>query len=255
MEDMPAYEEEIIEAEKEGVKYHFLAGPERIEGNGAAAAFTYTPMMLGEIDESGRRSPVPSGKPSKSMDVEFVIIATGQKVDTDFLPQIADTATGKTKAEGVYAAGDCTNETASVIEAIAAGRRSAEAIHKSLGGAGSVMESKSQMRSYFIEVSDVGTKKEPTPMIPIAERFPGFKEVETGLAEDAARREAARCMHCGCINCLRCVAVCPYNARTLEFPIMTVDRELCRNCGACVSVCPTGALTSTVVDELAETKA
>ncbi len=255
MEDMPAYEEEIIEAEKEGVKYHFLAGPEKIEGNGAASAFTYTPMMLGEIDESGRRSPVPSGKPSKSIDVEFVIIATGQKVDTDFLPQIADKVTGKTKAEGIYAAGDCTSETASVIEAIAAGRRSAEAIHKSLGGAGSVMESKSQMRSYFIEVSDVGTKKESTPMVPVAERFPGFKEVETGLAEDAARREAARCMHCGCINCLRCVAVCPYNARTLEFPIMSVDRELCRNCGACVSVCPTGALTATVVDELAEVKA
>jgi ferredoxin len=116
------------------------------------------------------------------------------------------------------------------------------------------METKSQHRSYFIEVTDVGSAKEESPMLPVSERLSGFPEVETGLSEDAARREAARCMHCGCINCLRCVAVCPYNARTLDFPIMSVDRELCRNCGACVSVCPTGALTATVVDELAESR-
>ncbi|WP_020611021.1 FAD-dependent oxidoreductase [Sediminispirochaeta bajacaliforniensis] len=253
-EDMPAYEEEISEAEKEGVRYIFLAGPKSIEGNGKAAAFRYTPMSLGEIDESGRRKPVPSGAPSQSIDADFVIIATGQRVDTDFLPPLSDSSTGKTKSDGIYAAGDCTSETASVIEAIAAGRRSAQAIHQSLGGAGSVMETKSQHRSYFIEVTDVGSAKEESPMLPVSERLSGFPEVETGLSEDAARREAARCMHCGCINCLRCVAVCPYNARTLDFPIMSVDRELCRSCGACVSVCPTGALTATVVDELAESR-
>jgi NADPH-dependent glutamate synthase beta subunit-like oxidoreductase/dihydroorotate dehydrogenase len=253
-EDMPAYEEEIIEAEKEGVKYIFLAGPERIEGNGKATAFTYKPMKLGEIDDSGRRKPIPSDEDPRSVDADFVIIATGQKVDTDFLPAIADRDSGKTKAEGVWAAGDCTNDTASVIEAIAAGRRSAEAIHRSMGGTGSVIPEQKVNRDFFIEVTDAGTTKEPTPMIPVKDRFPGFTEVETGLAEDAARREAARCMHCGCINCLRCVYVCPYNARSLEFPTMTVDRDLCRNCGACVSVCPTGALTSTVVDELAEVR-
>jgi NADPH-dependent glutamate synthase beta subunit-like oxidoreductase/dihydroorotate dehydrogenase len=254
-EDMPAYKEEIIEAENEGVKYIFLAGPEKIEGNGSVSAFTYSPMKLGEIDDSGRRRPIPAGEASKSVDVDFVIIATGQKVDTDFLPPLADKETGKTREEGVYAAGDCTNESASVIEAIAAGRRSAEAIHRSLGGAGSVMEQKSVHRSYFIEVSDVGTQKEETPMIPVSDRFPGFAEVESGFCEDSGRREASRCMHCGCINCLRCVAVCPYNARVLEFPVMTVDRELCRNCGACVSVCPTAALTCTVVDQLVEERA
>jgi NADPH-dependent glutamate synthase beta subunit-like oxidoreductase/dihydroorotate dehydrogenase len=253
-EDMPAYAEEIVEAGNEGVQFVFLAGPHSITGNGSVAAFHYTPMRLGEIDESGRRRPIPSGEPARSVAVDVVVIATGQQVDTAFLPALADKESGKTREEFVYAAGDCTNTTASVIEAIAAGRRSAEAIHRSLGGAGSVVQQHDVQRSYFIAVSDVGTGRVPTPMMPVAERLPGFGEVETGLTEDAARREAERCLHCGCINCGRCVAVCAYRARTLEFPIMTVDRDLCRNCGACVSVCPTNALTATVVDELAEAR-
>jgi putative selenate reductase YgfK subunit len=251
-EDMPAYKEEIAEAENEGVRYIFLAGPESISGNGSVAAFNYKPMRLGALDASGRPRPEASGEPAVSVPVDFVILATGQQVDTSFMPAMVDRQSGKTREEGVYAAGDCTSADPSVIEAIAAGRRSAEAIHHSLGGSGSVLEQKSVHRSYFVEVTDSGTAGEKSPMIAVTERLPGFAEVETGLSEDAARREAARCMHCGCINCRRCVAVCPYGARTLEFPIMSVDRELCRNCGACVSVCPTAALTATVVDELAE---
>ena len=47
-----------------------------------------------------------------------------------------------------------------------------------------------------------------------------------------------------CISCHKCEKACCYNARTLHFPEMTVDRALCRNCGLCVDVCPTGALTA-----------
>jgi NADH-quinone oxidoreductase subunit F len=251
-EDMPAYKEEIAEAENEGVRYIFLAGPDSILGNGKVTAFNYKPMKLGALDASGRPRPEASGEPVVGVPVDFVILATGQQVDTPFMPPMVDRQSGKTREEGIYAAGDCTSADPSVIEAIAAGRRSAEAIHHSLGGSGSVLEQKSVHRSYFVEVSDTGTASEKSPMIAVSERLPGFAEVETGLSEDAARREAARCLHCGCINCRRCVAVCPYGARTLEFPIMSVDRDLCRNCGACVSVCPTAALTATVVDELAE---
>lgn len=52
-----------------------------------------------------------------------------------------------------------------------------------------------------------------------------------------------------CINCRRCITICPYGARHLEFPVMTVDQKLCRSCGACASVCPTGALTSRVAEQ------
>jgi NADH-quinone oxidoreductase subunit F len=248
-EDMPAYDEEIEEAEKEGVKFVFLAGPGRIEGHGRAETFYYRPMELGEIDESGRRRPLPTGEDDRPVEADFIILATGQKITTEFLPELIDPFTGLTGKKNVYAAGDCTGKTASVIEAIAAGRHAASAIDASLGGSGKVVEEKDHKRTFFIEVSDVGSPREQPAMLPMKDRIPGFNEVELGLSEDAARREAHRCMHCGCINCMRCVAVCPYNARMLDFPNMTVNTDLCRDCGACVSVCPTGALTARVVDE------
>lgn len=56
-----------------------------------------------------------------------------------------------------------------------------------------------------------------------------------------------------CIKCNKCVNICSYDARTLNFPEMRVDRNLCRNCGACTSVCPTRALTSIAVKKFTRT--
>lgn len=52
-----------------------------------------------------------------------------------------------------------------------------------------------------------------------------------------------------CTNCGLCVTVCPYRARKLDFPNMSVDKELCHSCSMCVKVCATRALTATVSDK------
>lgn len=56
-------------------------------------------------------------------------------------------------------------------------------------------------------------------------------------------------MRRGCIKCGKCVTVCSYCARKLDFPVMTVDEKLCRNCGMCVSICPTMALTAEIAPQ------
>ena len=103
-------------------------------------------------------------------------------------------------------------------------------------------------RAVDITIADGGTKRAEANFISLAKSVPGFAEVELGLDDKDAEDEANRCLHCGCTNCMRCVAACSYKARSLNFPIMTVDKELCRHCGACVSVCPTGALTAKVIN-------
>jgi NADPH-dependent glutamate synthase beta subunit-like oxidoreductase len=246
--EMPAYAGEVAAAEREGVKFIFLAGPHKLEGNGRVELFYYLPMQLGAPDESGRRRPVPSGAAPLALNADVAIVAVGQKVDADFLPALKGGAGAGTEASGIFAAGDCATGPASVIEAIAAGRTAAAEIDRYLGGDGQVQEEIRVDRLHFVEVAESSTAREQSGCLPAEQAVSGWLEVESGLQEDAARREATRCLHCGCINCGRCVAACSYDARNLDFPVMKVDQDLCRSCGLCVSVCPTGALTATVVD-------
>ena len=252
-EEMPAYAEEVAHAAEEGVKFLFLASPSKIE----AGNFFYTPMKLGEKDASGRRRPVPTGEPDLAIDADVVILAVGQRIDADFMP--AMNASGnfkhKTVENDVFVAGDCLTGPQSVINAIAAGREAASEIDRSLGGNGRVMDEEKVRCLRLAETADEHTARKESDFIEIADRVPGFNEVELGLKEDDSRAEAARCLKCGCINCGRCVAVCPYDARKLDFPVMTVDKKECRGCGLCVSVCPTGALTATVAEQTDEHKA
>lgn len=248
--EMPAYPEEVAQAKQEGVRFVFLAGPSKIEGRGKVEKFYYDPMKLGDIDSSGRRKPIKSGEPAVAIDADIVIVAVGQVIDAPFMPTIKDKAKGLTDTAGVFAAGDCVTGPASVVKAIAAGREAAATIDKYLGGDGIVMEIYGTKRSRAVDVviAEDGTPRKEAELLSVEKRIPGFAEVELGLDEKDAKEEANRCLHCGCTNCMRCVAACPYKARKLEFPIMTVDKDLCRSCGSCVSVCPTGALTATVVN-------
>ncbi|ATW25837.1 FAD-dependent oxidoreductase [Candidatus Formimonas warabiya] len=246
-EDMPATCEEVAYAEEEGVKFRFLAGPNRIEAAGKGYQLFYDPMQPGEVDGSGRRKPVPTGEEPVPLDADLIVIATGQNIDLSVLGRYhrGDLAEA---TKGIFFAGDCTTGPASVIEAVAAGKKAACEIDRFLGGEGKVEEENSSPRMHFVEVAEDDTIREKSLILPVEKRLPGFGEVESGLSEEAGRKEAMRCLHCGCINCGRCVAACAYQARALHYPEMTVNEELCRSCGLCVSVCPTGALRAEIVD-------
>lgn len=246
---MPAMGEEIEHAQEEGIKFVFLAGPRMFAGKSRVEKFYYDPMKLGDYDASGRKRPVSTGEEPVEMEADWVINATGQINNTVFLPVLKENGQCSTEAEGIFAAGDCATGPASVIKAIAAGKKAAAEVDTYLGGSGTVEGKNIFARLHFVEVAEDGACREKAGYLPVEKRIPGFAEVELGLKEDDARKEASRCLHCGCINCRRCVAACSYQARTLDYPVMKVNEDLCRNCGLCVSVCPTGALTATVVDQ------
>jgi len=86
-EEMPALDEEIIEAEEEGVKINYLMAPQRIIGSdGKVSGIECIRMELGEPDESGRRRPVPIEGSQITLDVDSVVPAIGQSIDLSFLP-------------------------------------------------------------------------------------------------------------------------------------------------------------------------
>ncbi len=145
-QEMPARVEEIERAKEEGIHFLNLNNPVRFIGDDKVEQIELVKMQLGEPDSSGRRRPEPIKGSNYTMDIDQVVIAIGQKPH----PVVMQTTPGlevnerkgtiivnnkgKTSREGVYAGGDVTTGAATVISAMGAGRRAAEAIDRLLRG-------------------------------------------------------------------------------------------------------------------------
>jgi len=220
--EMPVNPWEVEEAEKEGVQLEFLAAPTRILGEQGVTAVECIRMELGEPDESGRRRPIPIPGSEFLIPCDMVIAAIGQMPELEPIDGVgvtmwgalaADPETCATDRPGVFAGGDAVTGPSTVIEAVAAGNRAAESIHRYLTG-----QDLRQGRVFTVpkerivqkEIGEEGyMPRVKTPLLPIQERRGNFREVELGLSESAARVEASRCLDCAvCSECLECVKAC-----------------------------------------------
>ncbi len=146
--ELPARSEEVHHAEEEGIQFHFLTLPVEILGNeeGWVCGMKCQRMELGEPDESGRRRPIPVPGSEFILEVDMVVVAIGTGANP-LIPSttsdlqtnkwgyiVADPETGATSKKGVYAGGDIVTGSATVILAMGAGRKAADAIHKYLMG-------------------------------------------------------------------------------------------------------------------------
>ena len=140
--EMPARLEEVHHAKEEGIEFHLLRNPVQIlnDGNGQACGIECLKMELGEPDASGRRSPVAIEGSNYIIDVDTVVMSIGTSPN----PLIRSTTKGlevnrrgclvvneetnQTTREGVYAGGDAVTGAATVILAMGAGKKAAEAI-------------------------------------------------------------------------------------------------------------------------------
>ena len=144
--EMPARKEEVHHAQEEGVEFLMLHNPVEYIGNeaGWVTGMKCIKMELGEPDASGRRSPVPIKDSEFLIDVDTVVVAVGTMAN----PIVPATTTGLevnkkgyivtkdesglTSREGIYAGGDIVTGSATVILAMGAGRKAANAIHEYL---------------------------------------------------------------------------------------------------------------------------
>ena len=144
-EELPARQEEIENAEEEGIVCKFLAAPTKFIGDekGWVKAMECICMELGPPDDSGRRRPVPCKGSEFVMDTDTVVVAIGRTPNpiiqstTEGLQvtkwgTIVTDENGKTSIDGVYAGGDIVTGEATVISAMGAGKKAAQAIHEYL---------------------------------------------------------------------------------------------------------------------------
>jgi len=250
--EMPAHPHEVKEAEAEGVRIEFLVTPKRILGeNGKVTAIELIRMELGPPDETGRRRPIPIEGSEFTVPVNSMIPAIGEIPDTTFLPKeisiarrnriVVDPITLETTKPGIFAGGDAVTGPASVIEAIAAGKRAAVYIDQYLRGKPlKAIEEVETVEATWLSEEELKTvekrPRQPMPTLNPYERVRNFKEVELGLSIKSALAEARRCLLCGpCEECLESEDFC-------EADDVIIDENKCTGCGTCVIVCPFGAL-------------
>jgi NADH-quinone oxidoreductase subunit F len=209
-EAMPAYEEEIEEAEHEGVKLRLLTAPVEVVLDGKrVAGIKCLPMRLGEFDRSGRRRPEEGGD-AFVIPADQVLVAIGQTLDLQKLTNSVhletrnqafvnvNPVTGQTSEKWIFSGGDVVTGPSSVVEAVAAGERAAVGIDQYLTGAN---------HAFWRDVHEVDTAFDPDAepsdaareklnLIAVERRRNNFAEVEQPWCEAVAVRQAARCLRC-----------------------------------------------------------
>jgi len=204
--EMPASAEEIDGAIAEGVEIRFLAAPSRIISKNGKLELECVSMRLGEVDASGRPRPEPIEGSEFVMSFDTIIAAIGQRPEIPGRFNLSlgrgntievDPDTLATSKEGIFAGGDVVSGPASVIEAIAAGRQAAISIDRYLGGEGEIDETLAPPEGVVAPLEEA--EEEPrieVPALPVAERLKGFSQVELGLSDEMAIKEAKRCLRC-----------------------------------------------------------
>jgi NADPH-dependent glutamate synthase beta subunit-like oxidoreductase len=257
--EMPAIADEIEEAEHEGVKLTLLSGPNKVVvSGGKVTGLECVKMELGAADASGRKRPVPVKGSEFVISTGLIISAVGEEPELSFMTGDtasaianslikADPITLATNVKGVFAGGDVVTGAATVIQAMAAGRKAAKSIDKFLKGepmdkgreGEEVFESK-----LIVDTWDVGkVQRSVMPVLPVAQRKGNFKEVETGLTKESAAAEAQRCLQCDCKICINLLG-CP--ALITDKGKVAVDNAGCPGCGVCAQVCPFDAIKAGV---------
>jgi formate dehydrogenase major subunit len=272
-DEMPAEKIEIEEAVHEGVELVFLTAPTRISVEDGRTHLHCIRMALGEPDRSGRRRPVPVEGSDFTIAADTVIGAIGQSTNTQFLYNDLPVKLNKwgdvdidgraftTSVAKVFAGGDCVTGPATVVQAVGAGRRAADAMHGFLiaGVVPQTREDYSCSRGSLEDLPRHEFEARPhleravPPAVPVAERLSDFREVDGALSEDAARAEAARCLKCGCTERNSCNLRSQASAHGVTFrtplhqrphlpivedhPFIIRDHTKCIACGRCMSAC------------------
>ena len=210
-DEMPAYKEEVEEAEHEGVRLKMLVAPQEVVvKNGKVCGVRCNTMFLGEFDRSGRRRPMPKEDESFVEECDQIIAAIGQKLDTEAVFNgvsaelnpwgyvKTEPLTGQTSVEWLFAGGDAASGPSSVVEAVAAGERAAVGIDRFLTGQEHAFwRIPYQVDTYFDPDADPSeAPRAEMKLIPVERRRENFNEVELPYTESVALCEAHRCLRC-----------------------------------------------------------
>jgi Pyruvate/2-oxoacid:ferredoxin oxidoreductase delta subunit len=278
-EEMPAIAEEVLDAEREGVEFIYLAAPLSLSRKDGQLTLTCQQMRLGAPDAQGRPTPLATGSSNLELPADTIITAIGEDAELQMLPvEIRDGVRvddwGKLPVANFFLGGDMAGEERTVATSLGSGKRAAIGIDRFLRG------SRDAAADTLADLQVGGNsplsmarwrKADPVQRIAPLNNLVAAKEINTSYFEHVRRHEdqhaglvgdfgetnlgiapaetlaeAARCFQCGvCNECELCRIYCSEAAIQIDGTQgrFTIDLDHCKGCGVCAFECPRGAIT------------
>jgi len=240
-EEMPALEEEIREAEAEGIRIHNSWGPKRFPTKNGKVSGVEFRRCTAVFDADGRFNPSFYEGETCLAEADYVLVSIGQSIEWGGLlegTQVelnpnqtvkADGLTWQTTQPDVFAGGDACSGPKFAIDAIAAGKQAAISIHRFVQPGQSLTIGRSKRQYTALNKADLDLESydrmpRQTPAHNGSERAHlSFKDLRQTFSEEQVRQETARCLSCGatvvdeaiCVGCGMCTTKCKFEAVSL----------------------------------------
>ncbi|MDX9872408.1 MAG: NAD(P)-binding protein [Clostridia bacterium] len=264
--EMPAEDIEIEEAEEEGVKFIYLTAPLEVLSDGKkAVGMRCQKMRLGAPDASGRRSPEPIPGEEITLAADTVIAAIGQAVNAKEIGVALSKrgtitvkeGTFETDLPGVFAGGDAATGPKIAIEAIAQGKHAAAVMDSYLNGQIIPHVVPPYCKQEDLTEADFADRTK-AKRVKLSHQDPqtrkrDFSQVTYTMTEETAKKEASRCLECGCRDYFECQLlqyIHEYDIDTAnrigekhkrqecdDHPFLERNSDKCILCGLCVRAC------------------
>lgn len=243
---MPASDEEIAEAEDEGVTVHCGWGPKEILTEGGKVTGIVLKKCLSVFDEEKRFAPVYDEEQTLTVPCDHVFLSIGQSVQWGGLladtkvelgrgqTAAADGLTYQTAEPDIFVGGDVYTGPKFAIDAIAAGKEGAISIHRFVQPHSSLTIGRNRRQFIQLDKENIHVESYDNSSRQIPGRDPSidhrksFRDAALTFTEEQVKTETARCLSCGasvvdenkCIGCGICTTKCEFDAIHLyrEFP-------------------------------------
>lgn len=242
-EQMPAAEDEILEAEEENIAIHNGWGPNRIIAEDGKVRAIEFKKCISVFDKEGRFAPQYDENEFMTVEADYVLLSIGQSIIWDDLLNgtkvklkkngtvEADPFTYQTAEEDIFAGGDAYTGPRFAIDAIAAGKEAAISIHRFVQPGQSLVYGRDR-RQYkeldkeaaVLKGFDSARRERPADVASGHKAQECFRDLRGTFTEEQMKKETERCLGCGatvvdtymCVGCGQCTTKCKFDAIHLE---------------------------------------
>jgi len=266
-QEMPAFPEEVEEAEEEGIDILYLTSPVGIRTrDGKMVGLECVRNRLTEPGKDGRAIPVAIPNSNHLLEADTLVTAVGESPDLSFLyPEVRlkGEQLETEVLEKLFTGGDLLPQPRTVIHAIQSGKEGAMRIDQYLKyrkkfektpwtSVAAYRRSEAEAQGPAVKFEELNMSyfdhqdRAEQMKFPPDRRKSNFAEISQTLTEDEAVQEGNRCFQCGvCTVCENCYIFCPDFVVSIGEKVV-IDYEHCKGCCICVEECPRGAMASEV---------